>query len=686
MARKSNRAFTLVELIIVIAVIGVLAAILIPVFSNVVKKANIADKTSLARNLNTQIAAAKEETISVRTMSEAMAIAHRAGYTDDQIFNTKTAGTIVFNNATGNFAVAEKVENGTATLAYADQGMKTAPASNLMAPVDANNIPSSFEYGMYLVDETGTLEIASLDVTASLDVGSVFVREVNFNTNESVEATLVTAGGTVNINAPHATVNHYGYADQVNITSIDTHSYHEFGTVAIIKITAGHLVIEAGAHVLQGIKTLALEGISITLYAEAALVGNQSQLQGLITEDTDSSNVEYFATMPESVGFAGGSGTKADPYLIASANTFKFIGTQYGNGVYTYYKVMDGVKEIDLSSAKAQYGVTHIYGEFDGNGCHFTNIQDCAMFENVGQAGGQATVLKNFSFTVTINSAPEYHQGGLADYVPGAVLIENVQGHGYIEASTPASFIAYGPGNAGVWDCTFRNVTSDMELVATAYHAGGFIAHQYTQKGGTITFENSEFTGSVALTGTYTARYFTAMQYATANIIVKNDKELPISGGYGAVGEHTLTTVTNALYTASANIAKVTKGNLTAPEFGEVFSVAAGDAVTAKAFFMAGPNDVNNTGNYTCIFMEENCVLDGGTFKTDKIKRFHITVNGNATPKTGVSEDGLTFNIVGDNRGTTCGSSSVTIKLYNANGTLVGVYTYQGVKNVDFQG
>jgi len=50
-AHKNNKhGFTLVELIIVIAVIGVLAAILIPVFSNVINKANAKSALSDARN------------------------------------------------------------------------------------------------------------------------------------------------------------------------------------------------------------------------------------------------------------------------------------------------------------------------------------------------------------------------------------------------------------------------------------------------------------------------------------------------------------------------------------------------------------------------------------------------------------------------------------------------------------
>lgn len=48
--KKSQKGFTLVELIIVIAVIGVLAAILIPVFANVIEKANAKSALADARN------------------------------------------------------------------------------------------------------------------------------------------------------------------------------------------------------------------------------------------------------------------------------------------------------------------------------------------------------------------------------------------------------------------------------------------------------------------------------------------------------------------------------------------------------------------------------------------------------------------------------------------------------------
>ncbi|MGN1235166.1 MAG: type II secretion system protein, partial [Christensenellaceae bacterium] len=53
MAKKAKKAFTIVELVIVIAVVAILMAVLIPTFVSLVKKANVSSDTQLVRNLNT---------------------------------------------------------------------------------------------------------------------------------------------------------------------------------------------------------------------------------------------------------------------------------------------------------------------------------------------------------------------------------------------------------------------------------------------------------------------------------------------------------------------------------------------------------------------------------------------------------------------------------------------------------
>ena len=56
MKKSNKKGFTIVELVIVIAVIAILAAVLIPTFSNLIKKANESSDIQAVRNMNTAAA------------------------------------------------------------------------------------------------------------------------------------------------------------------------------------------------------------------------------------------------------------------------------------------------------------------------------------------------------------------------------------------------------------------------------------------------------------------------------------------------------------------------------------------------------------------------------------------------------------------------------------------------------
>ena len=695
MARKTNRAFTLVELIIVIAVIGVLAAILIPVFSNVVKKANIADKTSLARNLNTQLAAENDGTARVLTMSEAMAVAHKTGYTDDQIFNTKTAGNIVFNTATGNFAVAEKVENGTATLAYADQGMTTAPAASLFTAVDANEIPAvaDQEYGMYLVDSTNVLNGITVNTAVGLDVGAVPVAVINFeNTTSTDTFTFNTNGGVFNVNAPLANVNHYGFSDTVNIIAVANASYHEFGTVGVINISAGHLVIEAGAHVLQGITALTLDGVSITLFAEAALVGEQSQLQSIITDNTNSNNIEYVASMPASTGFAGGSGTEADPYIIRTAQNF--MNMAYYASTYTYYKVADGVEKINLKGIEPFYNdyfaYTSFTGVFDGNGVKIINAS-YQLFAFPGYGGSTATVAKNFDIDTNLQTSSNA-AGAVVSYAYYEMLLENITVTGTIEANYPASFAAYAYHTCPT-AISFRNCVSYATLISNKAGCGcaGFITNPIATVNQKLYFYDCQFLGEMYRVGsTSKFWYFEAQSNGKLSFHVENSQPIAATqnngvGTYDFACQSGTNSCQNTFYNASNKIGNIQNITLTADQVAKYETISVptvAGAARAEAVLTIGPNkaDWNGSGkdggNFTGAYIVEDCALNGDNFVTNKVRYYDITVNGDATPKTGISADGHTFNIVNDNYGTSYGSAGITIKLYNEAGTLLAVYTY----------
>lgn len=76
--KKLRKAFTITELVIVIAVIAILAAVLIPTFTAVIEKANMSSDQSAVRNMNLALAAAEVDG-EVESRSDALAILEDAG-------------------------------------------------------------------------------------------------------------------------------------------------------------------------------------------------------------------------------------------------------------------------------------------------------------------------------------------------------------------------------------------------------------------------------------------------------------------------------------------------------------------------------------------------------------------------------------------------------------------------------
>ena len=88
---KKNKAkgFTIIELVIVIGVIGILTAILIPTFVNLINKANEASDISLVRNMNTALATYSVEN-KVETVND---VTYALSLNKIETFATSTANT-----------------------------------------------------------------------------------------------------------------------------------------------------------------------------------------------------------------------------------------------------------------------------------------------------------------------------------------------------------------------------------------------------------------------------------------------------------------------------------------------------------------------------------------------------------------------------------------------------------------
>ena len=95
MKNSNKKGFTIVELVIVIAVIAILAAVLIPTFSGLVKKANLSSDMQAVREMNQALKVAEAKNGKPKNIDEAMKVIADAGY-DVDAWQPLTAGYQVY--------------------------------------------------------------------------------------------------------------------------------------------------------------------------------------------------------------------------------------------------------------------------------------------------------------------------------------------------------------------------------------------------------------------------------------------------------------------------------------------------------------------------------------------------------------------------------------------------------------
>lgn len=235
MKLRKKKGFTIIELVIVIAVIGVLTAVLVPTFINLMGRANQASDQSLVKNLNTAMASEEAEGKKNDTYHDAIT------YLDDYGFKlanlaTKSGYDLLWNSKSNRFLL-----NNPEDLA-SDKISTNATDAQYWTIKD--NIPNGNKFSIYA--GLNFSEEVAVNVTGiGFDVGNHAFENIVYNGNSNTnKVVLRTNGGALTINAANDTVKHYGDATILNIEAVATSSYHEFGTVANAQIKTGRIVIE----------------------------------------------------------------------------------------------------------------------------------------------------------------------------------------------------------------------------------------------------------------------------------------------------------------------------------------------------------------------------------------------------------------------------------------------------------
>ena len=242
--RNRKRGFTIVELVIVIAVIAILAAVLIPTFSSLINKANKSADIMTVKNINTQLAASEVEDGKNETMYDALLDAKEAGYLVANINARSKNNQLVWDSTIDRFALIDNEGN-----VVAGELGKNAKKTDLWKVYNTYSGVEDSEYSVYagnkFVAPNGTV-----NVSVGFDAGDVNgIQMVNY-ANAGTESVIIrTNGGALTVNAPNSTVQHYGEAEKVDIVATAQASYHEKGAVQLIAVKKGHVKLESGADV-----------------------------------------------------------------------------------------------------------------------------------------------------------------------------------------------------------------------------------------------------------------------------------------------------------------------------------------------------------------------------------------------------------------------------------------------------
>lgn len=392
-----RRAFTITELVIVIAVIAILAAVLIPTFTNLINRANESADIQMVKNLNTILSS--EEALGNRadTIEEALEQALDGGYKVENLTPTSDGNDIVWDAVNNRFALVDSDGNkiyGDALTPDPISGQDYWKITNDYSKTSDNT------FSWYLTEDaelptdsaSGSLEVtSSINLSAFPDLKSITVSDkaegtINITTNsEDVEVYLGTSttanSATVNLYGTAGTVGAYNQTnDKINFADFGNDSLHIFGSVDTILAKSGKIVINKGAKVEKllismiyqdsvydtgshswtdpslstptnltiekkdGSTLNALYGVSTSLavaYRCTLPTDFSSLIQNPDNADGSKTLINNFVLSTSIQDFDGGIGSQGNPFLISTAAQLNLIGSIGGDTLY--FKLLNDI-------------------------------------------------------------------------------------------------------------------------------------------------------------------------------------------------------------------------------------------------------------------------------------------------------------------------------------------------------
>lgn len=406
---KKKKAFTLVEIVIVIAVIAILAAILIPTFSNVIENARISSDTAIVKNINSILQIEEVSSGKKESLQEALDDAYKGGYSLEKITPTSN-GDIVWNEEINRFALIKDDK-----LLFGDDETKEIlkkEKHKLWKIVNNVNDLNSSEYSLYLINA----ESDEITVNSGIDTSKSEIKKIIYTGSDitkSIKIYTNSADTTLEIDALKDTVKHYGLVKSVLIKNISSESYEEYGSVLSgVEINKGKFYAGNTSDIRGGVvcnpssnltKTITISASEDAIISSIILGDNYDSTNSptsvennlpkkftIINNKIDDDTKESLVSIGKNK-FDGGLGLIDDPFQIANfkqlCNLSDFENTQY------FFKQ---TKDITVNSKDLFLNGIIFNGIYDGDG-HKIILND-NLQESVGVTlftAGKSCVVKN---------------------------------------------------------------------------------------------------------------------------------------------------------------------------------------------------------------------------------------------------------------------------------------------------
>ena len=252
--RNNKKGFTIVELVIVIAVIAILAAVLIPTFAGIIKKANLSADQQAVRQLNEAIAIVSVDKkfesiddVTVALLNENIDISEYSPMTKDHSFYwVKAENKIVLVDKDKKVVSPEDL----ATLTYDENGWEELASSVLYNALGGTaSIGSDGKVNLaegkisYFVSSDSELNLDETVITYNLSdeqkelYGGNTIDSTAFCAN-GADANLVLNDGTIETNSNGVAVRQ-GATATINGTTIKANTHCVYAQEGTITITGG---------------------------------------------------------------------------------------------------------------------------------------------------------------------------------------------------------------------------------------------------------------------------------------------------------------------------------------------------------------------------------------------------------------------------------------------------------------